>query len=527
MSTETISTSTVSFFTPISFGDQKKSCVRSMLEATDRYFYLGGRKAYVIPGDAKDGLKEAVLLKDSPAFLATVFKVFKVISYFTMILPVIMLVAKVILRSTHSFRLVDAQTKLEEDLKLSKDTKEKIEKLMPKILEGKDVDKEKDPDIIWHVKRGHNYTFTLKPGLFGQQLGLIFKMAIPGVGSQIPGRGHVTGSKRTEDLFANMVKAQAVCLAYQLDRLKIPPAQKFNIEADQKLNIEETPLIAEEYQEIQHNESAQEEQYQLSGLDDNTLKQLVKFIAKTGLSHVTWRHMPIAKDKQVVLIDLEEMEDAVTGIFGDGDRRRGLIGCLFSKEQIMMVVHEAIRLGIIKELNPNQKELIEKKFKEIEREDRLKKFYVDKGIWILDKDTGIPKDPRQKIKADLTSLGLTDEQGTGVSKKPKSLKNVVDRVVDHINTLIKNAPEEVSTKSKRFIKFDITTSPLQKYHHLGVPAAIPAEPQSTDAGSEQVSSSKPPEVDDKRWIKRIIDALYKKGHLFSVEVTGHEYSIQA
>lgn len=86
----------VGFFTAVSFGDQPTSGTQWLLETVDSYFYLGGEKAYVIPGQAQQGSKGAILMEDSPAFLITALKV---ISYLTIALPIVMLIAKAILRS--------------------------------------------------------------------------------------------------------------------------------------------------------------------------------------------------------------------------------------------------------------------------------------------------------------------------------------------------------------------------------------------------------------------------------------------
>src|SRR3990167_8084861 len=98
----------VDFFTPVNFGNQPKSCTQSLLEGVDSYFYLGGKKAYVIPGQTQQGTEGAVLAKDSPAFLITALKI---ISYCTVVLPLVMLIAKTILRSIHSFHIIDIKQK--------------------------------------------------------------------------------------------------------------------------------------------------------------------------------------------------------------------------------------------------------------------------------------------------------------------------------------------------------------------------------------------------------------------------------
>lgn len=109
----------VGFFTAVSFGNQSKSCTQSAIETVDSYFYLGGKKACVIPGHTQQDSEGAILTKDSPAFLITALKV---ISYLTVAIPVILLIAKAILRSIHSFHIIDAKQKLEERVDIAQAT---------------------------------------------------------------------------------------------------------------------------------------------------------------------------------------------------------------------------------------------------------------------------------------------------------------------------------------------------------------------------------------------------------------------
>ena len=93
----------VGFFTAVSFGDRQKSCTQSLLETVDSYFFLGGKKAYVIAGHAQQASQGTILRNDFSTPLVTAIKV---VSYATLILPAIMLIAKIVLRSTHTFHLI-------------------------------------------------------------------------------------------------------------------------------------------------------------------------------------------------------------------------------------------------------------------------------------------------------------------------------------------------------------------------------------------------------------------------------------
>ena len=87
----------VSFFTPVSFGNQPKSNTEWLLEKVDGYFYLGGRKAHIIKINQET---KAVLVNENQSCAMTCFKV---ASYFTIALPTVMLITKAILRYTHYY----------------------------------------------------------------------------------------------------------------------------------------------------------------------------------------------------------------------------------------------------------------------------------------------------------------------------------------------------------------------------------------------------------------------------------------
>lgn len=362
----------LNFFTPVSFGDQPKSCTQALLETVDSYFYLGGKKAYVIPGHIQQDIKGTVLTEDSAPFLITALKV---LSYLTVILPMIMLIAKAILRSFDSFHIVNVQQVLEEGIDISQEITQKIQQLMPKILNRQNQD---DPEIIRYTSSNLVFSLTSVPDL-------IFK-----------------STNDIDRRFEKMVKAQEVCLAHQLGLLVIPHAKKFNVGG--------RSFIAEQRFNIQRHESAQEQLHtELSGLNE-TIRQLAIFIAKTGFSDVEWRNIPIIDDepsfqgsRRIALIDLEEMTSPVTGIFGEGSLRRGLIRCLSSEEQIDIALTEASRHGIISPyVAPD--EVKAKRIEELQNYEQLKQFHARNGIL---------ENPRKPIQIDdLSTLDLNlDEQG--------------------------------------------------------------------------------------------------------------------
>ncbi len=90
----------IKFFTPIKYGDHATSNIQKLIEHTDFYFYLGGRVAEIIPGNVKKD-SQAVVLRNGKS---SCWKIaLKVMSYFTLILPALMLLAKAILRFRYHF----------------------------------------------------------------------------------------------------------------------------------------------------------------------------------------------------------------------------------------------------------------------------------------------------------------------------------------------------------------------------------------------------------------------------------------
>lgn len=92
--------STISFFTPVSYRDQPTFWGQKAVELVDGYFSLGGRVAVVIPGAVQNGSQEVALQDVNAVWWQTALKV---VSYFTVVIPVIMLVAKAIMRSQYLF----------------------------------------------------------------------------------------------------------------------------------------------------------------------------------------------------------------------------------------------------------------------------------------------------------------------------------------------------------------------------------------------------------------------------------------
>ena len=204
------------------------------------------------------------------------------------------------------------------------------------------------------------------------------------------------------------------------------------------------------------------------------------------------------------------------GIFGE-DHGRGLIGCVGSKEHLDIVVNQARFYGIE---HPNFKEIIARRMEEIESYQQLQQFY---------KKNEILQSPRKPIQVDdLNSLGLTldeqehtlripevDSNGATVWRaKSVTMRQVVMDVIDQINACMKKNLDDDSIKGKRQVVLNINNGILCPYSRLG--------------SSKCFSLNIDDEEENQLWLRRIINALVEKGHLFKfINKNGHGYYIQA
>lgn len=89
----------ISFYTPVEFGAEA-TFGQKVLELVDGYLNFGSRVAVVIPGSIRNGSYEVAIQWKETSWLKTALKV---LSYATIVIPFIMLVAKAALRSTFLF----------------------------------------------------------------------------------------------------------------------------------------------------------------------------------------------------------------------------------------------------------------------------------------------------------------------------------------------------------------------------------------------------------------------------------------
>jgi hypothetical protein len=367
---------------------------------------------------------------------------------------------------------ISTERKLGEGIEISPDTLSKIQTLMPQIRTHRSTG-----ELTCFSSEG-NFIFRL-----ASEPGLIFKMT--------ESRGVASEQQRSEQRFANMIRAKETCEQRQFDRLIVPHAKKFEVEIEGEKKI----VIAEEFFPIQQHFTKQEELYHT--LPDETAEQIAHFVAETGFFDMDYRNVPMLEGREIVLIDLEGMDNARTGFFGDSWRNiRGLIKCLFSEKQIDKALAIATEHNLICSRDI--------------KADRMVEIAVDQQLKLFHEKNGILENPRKPIQIDdLTILGLDlEEQALACYWEEEKVVTMRGAVIDLLNTInkaLKKAPEGASTKGKRTILLNINNNPLHDYDNACV--MLPEE---------------------KKWLRRIVDALVEKGYLFAlIADNGHGYLIRA
>lgn len=467
----------INFLTPLAYRNDKNFKARS-IERVDNYFHLGGKKAYVI-GQSKDGREKVVFNKSRASILGSAVKV---LSYATVVIPLIMLTTKAILRAQLHFKVIDPKAKLEKGIHISDEQIGKIDALMEIISKGKDHE-----DIEWLQKGQQNLVFRLK-----DDPTVVYKFS---------------KLDSNDTRYENMVKAKTVCLVNQLGLLVIPSSQMIQVGTHK--------LIAEECLDVNFNRTAQEDFYHTYAQDLNeTVKELATFVARAGFNDVAWRNIPIMNEKEdfqgarrIALVDLEHMENAVQGFTGSTNGSEGLISCV-TEDQFDSVIKQARKNGVKFDATAS----MNYRRMAIQKDLAVRTFHQTKGY-----TTG-----KELLDVDITTLGLNLDAIATASfineelsiaqnelifqKRNVTLREVAESLIAEINKQLAEAPEEASFKGKRAIYINTHIAPFQQYTELG------GDPTSSD----------------QNWMFQIINALTENQHIHKLKyLDGHGYHIQA
>jgi hypothetical protein len=501
----------VSFFTPICFDHLSKSWSESLLEAADSYFTLSDERACVMEGLDVDGSKATILDQvEAPTMFSTALKV---ASYITLVIPLVVLLAKLVLRLTHSFHLLELDTKrFTFTAKEAKTDDEKAEStgiaLNNRAMLGLQLFS-KDPESFF-------VDHFAKLSLF--QVGDHSIVTMPNIPNQLICFHSANGTS-----------VRKLCEENKLNLLVVPHSLNY------ELNYEHTDKedkdicldinVVERF-DLHYDDSAQEELYsKLSNLDE-TITQLITYIIKGGLSTFTLMSGPILDhdpafigNRRIVLLNRQvstpSNENAVKAIFGDGTRKNfGLIGCLTSEQQIDLVIAEAKMQGV-PFVESFAKEIKEQRLEAIKK---LHHFYDERGILANPRKPIHIEDlsslkiylkhkekPKLRLSEDQKEKMSAEEQKNWLELTEKSytMEEAIKDIVAAINEAINNRPDIGTTRGKRNVWILCQAankkrlSKLDIYRHLG-------------------------------WTEQILKALQEHGHLYELsEQNSDGYSVQA
>lgn len=236
----------LSFRTQICYGTQPATLWEKALEAADSYLdplFGDGTKAYVTHDAPVDEKRCVVVYSELPPGQILLETVLKVISYVTVVLPLIALALKTVLHTYYQFHLIDAENLLSGNLFVPEEAIAKIKA----FLEGQNV-----PDVS--LKQGDDLC---QPFFIEGYSDLMFRFDLVNKGQQ------------------RLKTAASVIHAHQLDCLEIPKTRFFDLsysDCPNTLIVQEQPmLVTSSLKDNSH-----------PGVLDSTIDQFMKFARETG-----------------------------------------------------------------------------------------------------------------------------------------------------------------------------------------------------------------------------------------------------
>ncbi len=499
--------------TSIIYETEHKSIKTSFFEYIEKVCFLGGDVAHILPELTKDGQEEYYLSKTELSYKDKFLKILVCfllipalimarslyksnslttgrvgkISLSSLLIPTLLLITKYFLRSTHTFKQINPQERLEEGLNIPDQAIKEVQDLLFFILKKRTNDK-----IQW-LSRNNNLIFKLVA--YPQ---FVFKIG-PFEYNRPPDQEAI--KKGANSRFSNMIKAKEVCMIHRLGSLVIPHAKTISVkDKDSK----EYAFIVEESLDFEPTQSRQRELYHQYSKDMNEpLRQLAVLIAHTSFNDVTPRNIPKMNTVPtcIALIDLEHMKSASMGFIGDyRNKSCGLIRCLANEEQIDLIIEEGKKLEIFKYDDDVKlaNTVKEQRLKEIKSYEKLCLFYKQKNI------TG-----KEPLNIDINTLGL-DLTRTGMFKKHTklreiTLKQATEEIITIINTKINEKPDNESRQYKRYVELGQSDYASNLYRRIQM---------------------KDEEKEDENWLQEILTAVMNKGYVFSMEDLSTDYCVQ-
>ncbi|MBM3201038.1 MAG: DUF648 domain-containing protein [Chlamydiae bacterium] len=490
----------IDFFTPVKFFNQTTSFEQSFIEGVDDYFYLGGSTATVVKTSSASRLEQAIVTDETSPLILTILKV---ASYCTVIIPLVMLVLKSILRSSHSYEKIDPQLRAENEIPISTEFIKKISTLIPEITRSQD-----DERIVW-LSKAENLVFRL-----ADDPNHVLKLVKPhhNFNSLSLPEG---GENETRERFQNIVMAKQICANNNLAHLVIPQTSLFSA----YYNNHEYAIIIEENLNFDPDETDQKCHHKTYESElTNAVKELATFIAKTGFNDVTWRNIPIIKEdeayigqRRIALIDLEHMQNVRNGFLGDGNGSCGLISCV-SRKNMNIVIDEMKRNGIQLTSQETMPYITNARNEEFFN-NRLHEYYTQRNmtkgnapITVNIENLGLNLD-------ELGEISIFEESTQEFVSRNISLREVAQEVIDEINRIIENNTSKATIRAKRLAHLHLSHDKFMRYRHLG----LPREKIAPDTEEEEANL----------WINQICRALVNNYAVFEVKKARNGLLIQA
>ena len=552
----------IGFFTAVRYNSDAGRAER-LLQTVDNYFYIGGKKLNVIYG--KDGRRATVFADTNSSLLA---RVVKVATYFTIILPLILLTVKAVLRfslrSTYNFKQIDPKKEIESgDWFATKDEKRvqaNIQVITALLTEAININELKNLEGICQGKLnnvGNGLSYQLiKEGdycqLFLRENKGSDNLLVDVKFSFYVGDDKTATMKKIDEQYLKMVKIKEQCLANDLDRIKVPKVKVYPLPLD---NI--PALIAEERLAFLVGESPSIQSQNYSEASGNNgdinaiIRQVTIIAARTGFAQSNDRNypfgnFPLLEDRDVGAVNFGiETGPPVNNVRSTPSR---LIRLATTPVQIEVMNRELANQGFSR----FSKKEIAKRMTEVQEVTDWNEYYRRLTIRHLsdspnEASSSKPNWPIIIEDPQFLGLNLDESDIITIDNNPIeiTMKKSVMSIVCIINNCIQYSPFIESIKARRFIDLDlmspssfiietlgksnIALDQLIKYQKLGCISAneMPVKREKTWSGGVNFV------VNDVAWnhlwMPRILQALKDNGHIFSFKVdkVNHHYYIQA
>lgn len=461
----------VNFFTPISFEGKGTTFRERSLATLSNYLSpFGSRQACVIRSESADGKYGVSMEENSSGWIATTFKV---VSYMTVVLPIVALLTYTIMRWGVKFEVVDFKAKSEAAIEVSPKLLDKLEELTLVLKRAED-----HHEITW-LSKEPTRVFVLN-----EDPTLVFKFEHPA---------------DLEHRVNNIVRAQEVVGVHNLGKLYVPNAKIVEAGGHQFLAVERVQIL--------EKSSAVEEQWREKSADlDETARQLALFIANSNWNNVNPGNIPLLADTtDVALINLKEVESTLPGaaFFGD-EKVPGLLNCLFSQSQMETMGAIAKAHGKDAWFTETR---INSRLNEVRKHEELMAHYEEKGI-LANPTQEIPGDAIDDFSIDLAEEVTIRNQ---TRDDHLSLHFAAQNVIETLNRALVQSDGLDSVKERRRVTLPTDTGFMHVWNTLG---AAPAAPNNGF-------------FDGCSWLRLILSELKELGHIVEIlEIKDDSITVQ-